>query len=280
MNITKLVNPVYVYRRRDRIMPYLQAHTNRIARSMQRYLALHGLPITENDRKLAALKDKHKGKRCFVIGNGPSLQISDLDRLKEEITFASNKIYLAFDQTDWRPTYYTVEDPIVAENNTEKINSLKGFIKILNSGLKQILNSDRSTLYINVIVEPLSDDPSFSINPFKGSYCGQSVLYMDIQLAFFMGFSEIYLIGVDFNFHLPATATKSKEILISNGEINHFHPDYRNPGETWYTPNLTYQKKGFEKAKVVLDRHNVKIFNATRGGKLEVFQRVNFGDLF
>ena len=75
------------------------------------------------------LKDIHKGKRGFVIGNGPSLKIEDLDNLNNEITIASNKIYLAFEETKWRPKFYTVADPIL----WPKIKN-----KILNYDLRSI----------------------------------------------------------------------------------------------------------------------------------------------
>jgi len=78
----------------------------------------------ENVCQIKKLKNIHKNKRAFIIGNGPSLCISDLDRLKDEVTFACNKIYLAFDQTDWRPTYLFLADTMVAKNNVERIESL------------------------------------------------------------------------------------------------------------------------------------------------------------
>ena len=62
------------------------------------------------------LKDKYKGQRCFVIGNGPSLTAEDLNLLKGEVTFASNRIYKMFEQTDWRPTYYAVFDEWVGSD--------------------------------------------------------------------------------------------------------------------------------------------------------------------
>ena len=60
-----------------------------------------------------SLKGKYAGRRGFVIGNGPSLCIDDLARLTDEITVASNQIYLAFDKTPWRPTFYTIEDAVL-----------------------------------------------------------------------------------------------------------------------------------------------------------------------
>ena len=65
---------------------------------------------TESNQYLKELKDKYKGKRCFIIGNGPSLTKADLEMLQNEITFATNKIYQIFPQTNWRPTYYGMLD--------------------------------------------------------------------------------------------------------------------------------------------------------------------------
>ena len=60
--------------------------------------------------KLKKYKDIHKGKRCFIIGNGPSLQMSDLEILykNKEICFGVNRIFLGFNDTEWRPDYYVV----------------------------------------------------------------------------------------------------------------------------------------------------------------------------
>ena len=74
-------------------------------------------------KALEKLRDAHAGKRVVVMGNGPSLSRIDFDDLKGEITFASNKIFLAFDKTDWRPTYYSVEDDLVIIQNIGKLRS-------------------------------------------------------------------------------------------------------------------------------------------------------------
>ena len=103
--------------------------------------------------KTKALKNIHKGKRAFILGNGPSLEIEDLDKLKNEITFASNKIYLAFDQTDWRPTYYCVEDLIVAQNNSDIISKLELPCKILRYELSKYFKNDSNFIYINSLPE-------------------------------------------------------------------------------------------------------------------------------
>jgi len=91
------------------------------------------LPNKANNAKLQALKDCHKGRRAIVVGNGPSLLVADLEKLKNEITFASNKIYMVFEETSWRPTYLTVTDTVVAKNNIEYLRDSK-LCKIFGHG--------------------------------------------------------------------------------------------------------------------------------------------------
>lgn len=234
-----------------------------------------------NARRLMALKNCHRGRRCFVIGNGPSLNVADLERLKHEITFAANKIYLAFDQTDWRPTYYAVEDSMVMRQNFHRIRRLQGFTKLFPDRLKRWVPVIDDAVYFPFRQKAFYPGrPKFGIDALDTLYWGSTIVYTFIQLAWYMGLHEIYLIGVDFSFTVPKkTDPTTRAVLISQGEVNHFHPDYRRPGEKWYQPNLHHQKKSFQAAREAVSAMGGQIFNATRGGKLDVFPRVNFDTL-
>jgi FkbM family methyltransferase len=232
-------------------------------------------------------KDIHRGKRAFIIGNGPSLTIEQLDRLRGEITFASNKIYLAFGETCWRPTYYTVEDFCVAENNRERIEGLDLF-RILPHDIEGILKPNDHTIYIRNNADPSWNQgtyvPMFSRDlALNGIFGGYSVVYMQMQLAFYMGAQTVYLIGMDHNFILPKEQGRHHNydrVLISEGERNHFHPDYRKPGEVWSMPQLDKIETAFGKAREEYEAAGREIYNATPGGKLEVFERAPFDALF
>ena len=80
--------------------------------------------------RLRKLKNRYQGQRIFVIGNGPSLKHTDLRLLKNELTIGSNGIFLLFDEYDFKPTFYTVEDTLVAEDRAEVINKIRGCTKI------------------------------------------------------------------------------------------------------------------------------------------------------
>lgn len=282
----ELFDPVHIYAHRGRITPYIR---NTYFRSLIYRLwvyikfefAKRKYCITKNERQIASLKNKHKGKRCFIIGNGPSLKISDLDKLKNEITFAANKIYLAFDQTDWRPTYYSVTDYMVAQQNYSEINRLQGFEKLFPVFAKERWGTHfKNSIYFRYeySTKRFPEPPYFSLNPFEKIYAGKTIIYALIQIACYMGIREIYLIGIDFNFKVPDK--KNDHVLYSEGECNHFHPQYRKKGEKWRDPQLDYQQKAFQVAKESVANLGGQIFNATRGGKLEVFPRIDFDSLF
>lgn len=163
-----------------------------------------------NALALAGLAGKHRGRRAVIVGNGPSLQISDLPLLANDVTFGSNKIFLAFDEVDWRPDYYSVEDALVLQDNTAAISALHGPTKIFPANMRDHGYHGADTIFVPRIMpaswtNPLSDPvfPGFSDDMPDSAHGGSTVVYLQIQLAVFMGSNRIYLVGVDHNYSLP-----------------------------------------------------------------------------
>ena len=226
---------------------------------------------------LNAVRNIHLGKRCFVIGNGPSLKIEDLDHLCNEYTFASNKIYLAFEQTKWRPTFYSVEDILVAKNNSEKITALEGMTKIFPDHMLKYIPRRQNHFYTKWLPPKDNRSPErhFSNDLSRGLCWGSTITYSLLQMAVHMGFKEIYLLGIDHNY--VESKVKDKDVLISAGEVNHFHPDYRKPGERWNLPVLDRLEHSYHHAQQHCARIGVDIYNASRFTKLEAFPKVDLG---
>lgn len=279
MNPGRLLSPA-AYARRARRLPEDIRHC-------KDWLVAHQVPTNSQQWRIRQLRDRHRGRRAFVLGNGPSLQIADLGRLQGEITFASNKIYLAFDQTSWRPTYYSVYDVLVAENNRDVIHSLD-LVHIHGSFARPTLGNDRDYLYVEDLPNRMDLSPpvfGFSENMLLGAYGGYSVIYLQLQLAYYMGIRQIYLMGVDFSFNVPASIqTQSvtelgEQVLRSANEVNHFHPDYRKPGESWTMPKLEYQKLAFARARRALEDAGGALYNASRRTELDALERVDFDEV-
>lgn len=234
----------------------------------------------ENRRKLESWRGLHVGQTAVIVGNGPSLRLTDLDALAaaDVVTFAFNKIYLAYGRTEFRPTYYMVEDFLVAENNAAEINRLRGCPKVMRDTLLRWLRPDDDTVLFGMtIAEPREGRIEFSEDPLS-FYWGASVTYTALQLAFYMGCSTIYLTGVDFNFTVPVD--DASPVYRAGFEQNHFVPEYRQPGERWNRPRPEVTQFAFEAARTLAEATGREIFNATRGGVLEVFPRVGFDLVF
>lgn len=234
------------------------------------------IPLTMNNYKILSYKNKYVGKRCFIIGNGPSLRPGDLEKLKGEFTFASNKIYKIFDKTSWRPTFYMVVDPIVLEENTEEINSVEAENKFTLKAYKNLFNAD---IYFNNNLQKTKRG-TFSKNVMESLYSSGTVSYHLLQIAYYMGFTEVYLIGHDYNF--KGAISKTKDLSFLNGPDNlvpYFSKDYirkdeKKPGQA---PDEMYH--GMEKAKVAYEKSGRAIYNATRITYLDVFDIKNLDEL-
>lgn len=244
-------------------------------------LAGHGLGVTSNERKLLALKSHYTGRRAFVIGNGPSLRYTDIRKLKDEITIGSNGIFLLFEETCFRPTFYTVEDRLVAEDRAPTINKLTGMIKIFPTDLRQWLEPDEDTIYINFVRGRYSGFPRFSPAFERVVYWGGTVTFFNLQLAYYLGIREIYLIGVDHDYQPPSEADEVDGLVITShsADVNHFHPDYFGPGYRWHDPKVERMEQGYREAKRFFKAQGGVIYNATVGGRLEVFPRVEYTDI-
>jgi hypothetical protein len=254
-------------------------------------LAANGIALRSNDRRLNAMSNRYQGKKAVIIGMGPSLQTEDLGRLGDAFTFACNKIFLSFDSTDWRPDVYSICDVLVAENNRERILSTDfGGATVIHSALVQKdLRGQENVLFYRYrsSIERKLAKREFTLSTNLGGGIlagGASVIVDQIQLAYAMGFSEVYVIGIDFSFKVPTTDSRemsaSGAVIESEGEVNHFHPDYRKPGETWTMPKLEQQEEAFLYCRKVYEADGRKLINASRSSKLEVLERVAFDEVF
>lgn len=238
-----------------------------------------------NRTLLSLLRNRHPGARAVIVGNGPSLRTSDLDRLPGTVTFASNKIWLAYGQTAWRPTYYSVEDHLVLQNNRDRIEALEGSLKIFPANTRDFGYHAGDTIFAPFLPprsfeDPMSDPefPAFSHDLSHGIAWGSTIVYSQIQMALYMGCREVVLIGLDHTYQLPSE--KHGNQYIHSGERNHFHPDYRAPGEAWHEPNLKVLETSYAKARTICDGAGIRIVNASRQTQLDVFDRADFDQLF
>lgn len=222
-------------------------------------------------RPFGALRNKYLGKRCFIVCTGPSLLANDLDALQNEICFSMNSIFKIFSSTTWRPTYYCLIDPGVYDVISKDDN----FINMKNALIPDLFLKRYGRLSLKHYIQfpldanelkwhNLTNAPiKFTDNAEALIFDVATVTYTLMQIAVYMGFKEIYLLGCDCNY---------------SGEKQHFSDYGLKVGNSNIIENNLML--AFSAAKKYTDTHGIKIYNATRGGNLEIFDRVNFDTLF
>ena len=239
----------------------------------------------KNIQRWRLLKDQFKDKRVFLIGNGPSLNKTPLHLLKHEYTMCFNRFNLMFERLDWLPTFYCNIDDRVLLDMKDEINGIIGEsfqyifmpdIHPYNINFKKIIENNDKIYWLYLEKLPFTQ---------KLPYCGinKTVASVGLQILAYMGFNPIYLIGMDLDYkdHISAHKNNSRNrTSTSDDDPNHFDPRYFGQGRGYHHPRLEETFVRLKEGKEFFDKRGVKIFNATIGGKLEVFPRKEFRSLF
>ncbi len=236
-----------------------------------RYLLVK-LNILHNTKyaKIRCFKNLHKGERCFIVATGPSLTYDDLSLLKDEYCFGVNSIIRSFEKTDWRPTYYGIQDVNVYGKLEAELSDVDLGNIFIGQGIANRFQTP--SRYIPYFIfycfhkmhgELIPLKSGFSNDASEIVYDGYSVTYSMLQLAVYMGFSEIYLLGTDCTYE-----KHERQHFVESGWVD---KQAATVGE-----RMIY---AFTVAKEYADNHEIQIFNATRGGMLDVFERVELNDV-
>ena len=225
-------------------------------------------------RRLRSFKNKQLGKRCFIIGNGPSLNRTDLSLLKNEVTFGLNRIYLLFDEIGFVSTYHVVVNKLVLEQTYAEVSdlSIPSFVR-WNS--HDTLEFRRDLMYVRSIYH---SGPRFFTNIEDGIWEGATVTYVAMQIAYYMGFEKVVLVGVDHSFE---TKGKPHTTVVSPGDDpNHFSPHYFGEGFRWQLPDLETSELAYRIADHVFTSSGREIVDSTVGGQLDIFAKIDYESLF
>ncbi len=232
--------------------------------------------------RLAALKDIHRGQRCFIIGNGPSLRQTDLSKLRGECTFGVNRIYLLFPELGFTTTYYLSMNDLVIKQCAEEMLALPmpKFLTWRSHHFfrRETFNVQHSTPDMPTFLYTTYTGPKFARDVTGRLWEGATVTYVALQLAFHMGFEQAILIGVDHNFVTQGAANQT--VTSEGDDPNHFAPNYFDKGFKWQLPDLETSERAYRMAKAAYEAAGRQVLDATLGGKLTVFQKADYPSLF
>ncbi len=218
--------------------------------------------------RLKSYKDRCKGEKCFILGNGPSLNETDLSQLKGCITFGLNKIYLIFDKQEIDITYHVSVNSIVIEQSWKEFAKLgcPSFLSYLQARKCVVDNKNFNYLYYGLPFT-FREDITWPLHE------GHTVTYVAMQIAYYMGFKEVYLVGVDHNFKCQGDPNERQH--LRGQDPNHFDPDYFADKE-WHLPDLEASEAAYHLANYFYKKDGRRIYDATVGGKLNIFPKISF----
>ena len=221
----------------------------------------------------------HKSKRCFLIGNGPSVRLGDLEFLKNEITFCCNRFHLCYHDTSFRPTYIVSADDFMIKDFGMEIsksaieNNQKAFFGMVKDPRPYVIRND-SMFWIR-----LNRDRPFkpSTNILKSIGNGGATLLFAAQIAMYMGMNEMYLYGVDHNFK-NYQLSKTSKLNSAQGDGNHFISNYR-AGKSWVPPTTTFTEASYQALGSQLSSNGGFLKNASRESALPHIERIGFDSI-
>jgi len=221
-------------------------------------------------KKLKAYKDRYIGKKAVIVCNGPSLLKNDLSLLEGVFTFGLNKINLLFDRSNFRPSCIVCMNSLVIDQNSDFFTQTRLPLFLNPYGMKIIKHRN------NVIFIHESSQRKFAQDCSMSTNYGGTVTFVAIQLAFHMGFQHVALIGCDHNFAVKGPANLT--VTSGDADNSHFDPRYFSGGVKWQLPDLPSSEFSYSMSKEAYEYSGRNLFNATDGGNLEIFPRIELKD--
>lgn len=238
---------------------------------LNNFYLFYGKGLDRYQRLILKNKNLKKNKSCVIVGTGPSLLASDVEKLiskKVDIIGLNSLIHWLDEKKISKIDYYVIQDfqvfdklkHVILKNSSSFVSFIgttifykKPFLKNKNFYSFPLHLLDHYGKYFK---KPYST--RFSNKPNKVIYDGYTVAYSAVQIAFFLGYKKIYLLGID--------AGYSKDINTRNiVNINKIDPTFETAGE-----RINFS---LNKANDFLVKNNISLINLTRGGNLQGIKR-------
>jgi len=202
-------------------------------------------------------------RTCIIAANGPSLNSYNYYLVNKYPIFILNRGYL---KKELKPRWLVVVNDLV-------ISQFKD--EILSQPVEKIFAC--SCIGNSKKVFPLKftpDEPSFQPDIIKPLWQGHTVTYIALQIAYWMGFEKVILIGLDHNYPRAQGKPTNKMVVSDSEDIDHFDKNYFGKGIKWHLPNLEKSELAYEIAKEYYRNHHRIILNATPESKLDIFPKM------
>jgi hypothetical protein len=192
----------------------------------------------------------------------------DLKPLRQYHTFGLNKIYLLFDKVDLNLTYLVAVNKLVIQQSAQIYQNFPIPLFLNYKNARDVMNKKENCYFVYTGAKSI-----FKPDITRKICEGATVTYVAMQIAYYMGFRNVFLIGVDHNF--KAQGKPYEKQFIKGQDPNHFDPNYFGNQE-WQLPNLEASEFAYDLAKHFYNKDGRRIYDATVNGKLNIFPKMSF----
>lgn len=240
----------------------------------------HAAELEGQFRRLERFRNCHYGQECLILCNGPSLRkvdFSQIDRARFKV-IGLNKIFLGFDLLGVVPDYVVAINRKVIEQSAEPFKALK-VTKFVSSRVgSDLVPPDATTYHLNTTNLP-AGAKRFSEDIVDYVHEGWTVTHAALQIAYYMGFRAVHIVGMDHRFHQHEAGRENQESTIAGDDVDHFHPAYFGHGQKWDLPDLRNSEISYRAAREAYEADGRQIFDCTVDGACDVFTKRDVSSL-
>lgn len=223
---------------------------------------------------LDSLRGHCAGQPLLIVGNGPSLNETPLDKFQDICSIGMNKIDLIYGRTSWRPNLVVCANNLVARQNQDSWVAA-GIPVYLSWKCRYFVRRGNRAKFSYFLSHSSNE---FSADITEGVGVAGTVTYTALQFAYFMGADPVIIVGVDHNFSGSQDGRENVIERRTGVDQDHFDPNYFAHGQMWGVPNLPLSERGYASARDAFAADGRRVVDATVGGKLTVFEKVSIDE--
>lgn len=222
--------------------------------------------------RIATLKNRHISERAVIVANGPSLNRMKLDFLRRETVIGLNKIFLGLKKFGFYPRYYAAVNAKVIQQSAEQIKAMN-CVKFIGRRGADLVPENALTYHI----ETKNPPERFCHDISLGVHEGWTVTYAALQIAYFLGFQDVVIIGMDHRYEFSGAPNETHR--MDGPDPNHFSPDYFS-GQNWDNPDLENSEASYRVARTEYEKAGRRIIDATLEGACTIFKKSDYRQVF
>jgi len=224
--------------------------------------------------RLRRLHQSQMGEDGFIIGTGPSLRRVDFAKLRGRPSIGLNRLFLGFNDFGFVPDYLVCVNLLMLEQSHRELSSLPCELVAAWAGRRHFA-AHEDPIFLRT-----DGGTGFSFTLLDKVFTGGTVTYVALQLAHWLGWSNVTLIGIDHDYKLDcgeATAGPHGVVERNGPDPNHFDAAYMKTGTSWQVPDLAQSELAYRTARKSFEQTGRHVFDGTVGGKLQVFDPAPMG---